>query len=210
MTIEDQIRDEKIQYDIKREAAEISALTSDKIDKYEYLIGEEILPSNQHQIIEQGKFTYSPLGKDFEKQTKIIEYQREKQINALKSLESSEKQLPLIKDFIPKKRLNPEIVDEIEKIGEEKKRKVDRSNIVYEGSNKNYDFRRFKTICVFGNEIRNDIISMSMENDKQDQLLRYINEFKSKTRPLNPESKKVKGGVLNSARALLKGREMEF
>ena len=57
MSIEDEIRDEKIQYDINREAAKISALSSDKIDKYEYLTGEEILPSNQQQVIEQAKFT---------------------------------------------------------------------------------------------------------------------------------------------------------
>ena len=69
MTIEDQIRDEKLQYDINREAAKISALSSGKIDKYEYLTGEEIVPSNQQQIIEQAKFTCSPLGKVFEKQT---------------------------------------------------------------------------------------------------------------------------------------------
>ena len=75
MTLEDQIRDEKLQYDINREAAKISALSSDKIDKYEYVTGEEILPSNQQQIIEQTKFSYSPLGKAFEKQTKTIEDQ---------------------------------------------------------------------------------------------------------------------------------------
>ena len=70
MTIEDKIKDEKLQYDINREAAKISALSSGKIDKYEYLTGEE--------IIEQAKFTYSPLGKAFEKQTKTIEDQGEK------------------------------------------------------------------------------------------------------------------------------------
>ena len=47
MLIEDQIKDEKLQYDINREAAKISALSSGKIDKYKYLTGEEILPSNQ-------------------------------------------------------------------------------------------------------------------------------------------------------------------
>ena len=60
MTIEDQIRDEKLQYYINREAAKISALSSGKIDKHEYVTDEEILPSNQQQIIEQAKFTYSP------------------------------------------------------------------------------------------------------------------------------------------------------
>ena len=70
MTIDDQIRDEKLQYDINREAAKISALSSGKIDKYEYLTGEEILPSNQKLIIEQAKFTYSTLGKSSEKPKK--------------------------------------------------------------------------------------------------------------------------------------------
>ena len=83
MTIDDKIKDEKLQYDINREAAKISARSSGKIDKYEYLTGEEILPSDQNKIIEQAKFTYSPLCKAFEKQTKTIEDQGEKQIKAL-------------------------------------------------------------------------------------------------------------------------------
>ena len=78
MTIEDQIKDEKLQYDINRKAAKISALSSGKIDKYEYLTGEVILPYNQQQTIEQATFTYSPLGKAFEKQTKTIEDKGEK------------------------------------------------------------------------------------------------------------------------------------
>ena len=53
MKINDQIRDEKLQYNINREAAQISALSSGKIKKYEYVTGEDILPSNQQQIIEQ-------------------------------------------------------------------------------------------------------------------------------------------------------------
>ena len=75
MTINDQIKDQKLQYDINREAAKISASSSGKLHKYEYLTGEDIirLPSNQQQIIEQTKFTYSPLGKAFDKQIKTIE-----------------------------------------------------------------------------------------------------------------------------------------
>ena len=65
MTINDQTRDEKLQYDINKEAAKISALSSKIFCKYEYLTSEDILPSNQQQIIEQAKFTYSPLGKAF-------------------------------------------------------------------------------------------------------------------------------------------------
>ena len=75
MTINGQIRDEKLQYDINSEAAKILALTSKNFHKYDYLTGEDILPSNQQQMIEQAKFTYSPLGKAFEKQIKTIEDQ---------------------------------------------------------------------------------------------------------------------------------------
>ena len=78
MTINDEIRVEKLQYDINTEAVKISALSSGKIQKYEYLTGEGIGPSNQQQIIEQAKFTYSPLGKAFEKQIKTIKDQGEK------------------------------------------------------------------------------------------------------------------------------------
>ena len=111
MTIEYQIKDEKLQYDINREDAKISALSSGKIDKYEYLTGEEILPSNQRLIIEQGKFNYSRLGKAFEKQTKTIEDQGKKQVDALTTLKTSYKKLPSIKDFIPIENLNPEIIN---------------------------------------------------------------------------------------------------
>ena len=90
MTTEDHIRNEKLQYDINREAAKVSALSSGKIDKYEYHTGEEILPSNQQQIIEQAKFIYSPLEKAFEKQTKTIEDQRKIQIDALVALKPKE------------------------------------------------------------------------------------------------------------------------
>ena len=68
MTINDQIRYEKLQYDIDREAAKISASSSGKIHKYEYLPGEDISLSNQQKIIGQAKFTDSSLGKAFEKQ----------------------------------------------------------------------------------------------------------------------------------------------
>ena len=90
MTINDQIRDGKQQYDINREAAKISALSSCKIHKYEYLTGEDILSSNQQQIIEQAKVTCSPLGKAFERQIKTIEDQGKKQVKALEDLRPKE------------------------------------------------------------------------------------------------------------------------
>ena len=71
MTINDQIRDEKLQYNINRKAAKISALSSGKIDKYEYLTGQDILPFNQQQVIEKAKFTYFSLGKIKNKQKQL-------------------------------------------------------------------------------------------------------------------------------------------
>ena len=87
MIIDEKIRDEKLQYDISREAAKISALSSGKIDKCKYLTREEILPPDQRRVIEEAKPTYSPLEKDFEKQIETTEDQREKQIKALQELE---------------------------------------------------------------------------------------------------------------------------
>ena len=90
-TIHYKIRDEKLQYDINREAGKISALSSRKIDQYECFKCEEMLSSNL-------KFTYSPSGKALEKQA-------EKQVDALKSLIVSNKtdELKLIEGIFPKK-----------------------------------------------------------------------------------------------------------
>ena len=98
MTINDKIRNKKLQYDINREAAKISALSSGKIHKYEYPTDEDILPSNEEQINEQAKFTHSPLGKASEKQIKTIEDQGEKQIDALENLKDQSKQLVNVND----------------------------------------------------------------------------------------------------------------
>ena len=88
MTINDQVEDEKLQYDINREATEISSLSSSKIDKYGYLTGEEILPSNQKEIMEKAKFTYSSLVKASKKQTKTIRDQEKIKSMQLKSMEN--------------------------------------------------------------------------------------------------------------------------
>ena len=67
MAIDDKIRDEKLQYGIKKEAAKISALPLGKTNKYEYLTGKETWPSNQSQFIEQAESAYSTLAKPLEK-----------------------------------------------------------------------------------------------------------------------------------------------
>ena len=66
-TIDDKIRDEKVQYDINGKTAKISVLSLGKIDKYEYLTDKKKLPPDQRKVKEQSKFTYSPLGKSLGK-----------------------------------------------------------------------------------------------------------------------------------------------
>ena len=132
MTINDQINDEKLQYDINKEAAKISALSSENFRKYEYFTGEDILPSNQQQIIKQAKSTYSPLGKVFEKQIKTIEDQEQKQVDALensklKAIESrSNDNNPTITKEIYNEILE-ERMDEILKMRD----KIDFKNLTY-------------------------------------------------------------------------------
>ena len=131
MTINDQIRNEKLQYNLNRETAKISALSSGNIHKYGYLKSEYILPSNQQQIIEQAKFTYSPLGKAFEKQIKTIEDQREKQIKTIqdqgqvktiKKYTFDDKDTPLISK---QKEIFNELVDKrLEKITDLDKKSI--------------------------------------------------------------------------------------
>ena len=102
--------------------------------------------------------------------------------------------------------LNPEIINEINKI-EEIEKKVDRNKMVYKGTNKTYDFRNFKTIRAFGNEIRNNLISLDTAIMEQANLLSYINNF-MKTKPRDPEKRKLRADVLNSVTGLVNGRKM--
>ena len=105
MTTDGKIEDGKLQQDINREAAKIPALQLGKIEKYEYLGGEQILPPDQRIILERAKFTYYPLSKAFEKQIKTIEEQGRIQAEALK-VSKLNIQISSIKDTIPKNTLN--------------------------------------------------------------------------------------------------------
>ena len=145
MIINDQIRDEKIEYDINREAAKISALSSGEIRKYDYLTGEDILPSNQQQIIEQAKFTYYPFGKAFQKQIKTIEDQGQKQVNALKvlepkAIESGSNNKPIITQEVYDEILEQRM-DEILKMSN----KIDFNNLTYnfKGQTTSISFGKF-------------------------------------------------------------------
>ena len=138
MTIDDQMRDEKLQYDINGEAAKLSTLSSGKINKYEYLTGEKTLASNQKQIMELAKFTYSPLRKSFERQIKTIKDQGEEQTKTVK--EQGEKQTKAIKSNKGVDNESRKIFDKIfyEKISEIKEltRQSDLNNLTYYFKNK--------------------------------------------------------------------------
>ena len=203
MTINDQIRDEKLQYDINREAAKISALSSGKIHKYEYLTGEDILPSNQQQIIEQAKFTYSPLGKAFETQIKTIVDQCKKQVDVLESFRAK-KQTKSIEEIFPEDYYSVKIKNELNKIKEHEK-KVNRDYMVYYSSKEPFDFRIFKTIRSFGDDIYNSEITINEADQEQSGLVEYILNFNNKARPKNKDDKK---NILNSAENLYYGREL--
>ena len=102
---------------------------------------------------------------------------------------------------MPMENLNLEIINEIKRI-EEIEKNVDRNKMVYRGTKKTYDFRNFKTIRAFGNEI-----SLDIANIEQANLLSYISDF-MKTKPRDPEKRKLRADVLNSMRALVEGREV--
>ena len=178
MTIDDEIKYEKLQYDVNRKAAKISALSSDEFTKYEYLTGEEILPSNKQQIIEQAKFTYSPLGKAFEKQIKTIEDQGEKQI---KAIQDNRKQL-ISNDDYKNKLLNSkerEIFKDIynkrlDKI-KELYNKIDYDNLKYviERSGVEYNFNKMKDPITFLNDVKEGKISLEQAKGKQKDYYKY-------------------------------------
>ena len=185
MAINDQIRDEKLQYDINREAAKISALSSGKIDKYEYLTGEEILPSNQQQIIQQAKFTYSPLGKAFEKQVKTIEDQGQKQGEALENLKDHKKRLVNVNDYEHKLLLSKERessknicnkrLDKIKELTE----KIDDNNLEFVtlSTGRKTDFSKKGDLLTFLNKIKKSETTIEEAKESQRDLNNYLKKY---------------------------------
>ena len=205
MTIEDQIKDEKLQYDINKEAAKISALSSGKIDKYEYLTGDEILPPNQQQIIEQAKFTYSSLGNAFEKQTKTIKDQGEKQI---KATQDNKQQLISDDDYKDKLLISKEreifkhtYNKRLDKI-EELDNKIDYNNLKYvvESSGHEYRFNKIEDPVTFLNKIKNGEISLKEAKDQQQNYYNYLNTIRKGNKNANQKRISANINILFNAR----------
>ena len=203
MTIKDQIKDEKLQYDINREAAKISSLSSGKIDKYEYLTGEEILPSNQQQIIQQAKFAYSPLGKALEKQIKTIEDQGKKQVKAIQDNKQSvnininkddykdkvllSKEREIFKDIYNKR------LDKIEEMNNE----IDYDDLDYVvlRNDIEYNFSIEKDPISLLNAIKKGEMSLEEAKNTQNNYLHYLNSIRKGHK--NPVQKKTLSNIKN-------------
>ena len=194
MTIENQVKDEKLQHDINRKAAKISALSSGKIDKYEYLTGEEILPSGRQQIIEQAKFIYSPLGKAFEKQTKTIKDQGEKQTKTIE--DQGEKQIKEIQDkkteiysdddyknklLLSKEReIFKKIYNEKRNQIEEMNEEVDYRDLKYTiiSSGEEFEYDETEDPILFLNDIKEGKISIEQAKNMQEEYKKYLNKIR--------------------------------
>ena len=184
MTIDDQIRDEKLQFDINRKAAIISALSSGEIRKYEYLTGEEILLSKRQRIIEQAKFTYSPLGKAFGKQTKTIEDRGKKQVEALKDLRNNKKnpqihntddyknELLISKEREIFKNIYNERLDKIEELT----KRIDHNdlNFIVNSTDSETDFSGTEDPITFLDNIKTNKITMEQAKASQEDFNNFL------------------------------------
>ena len=209
MTIEDQIRDEKLQYDINRGAAKISALSSGKVDKYEYLTGEKILLSNQQQTIEQAKFTYSPLEKAFEKQTKTMEDQGEKQIKAVQNFNKSIEKAKFDSDddlaILRQKEIYNELTEEKKTEIKNLDNRLDRRKLLYKhkGNTSEVNFGKYFGAIVLINKIKDGDISLKQAINDQNGFKSYLREVKKG----NPNRKsKTNLEVIKNADKLYKSR----
>ena len=147
------------------------------------LTGEDVLPSNQQQIIEQAEFTCSPLGKAFEKQIKTIEDQGEKQIDALKDLKPKEQTKPIEdkSNNQPKATIIfNELINERKKIMSELYDSVDYNNLKFEyvGPTKDVSFYEYKDSKELFNAIKNNQIKFSEVKNKQNEFLNKLNNIK--------------------------------
>ena len=166
MTTNDPIRDEKLQYDINRKAAELSALSSGKIDKYEYFTGEEILLSNQQQIIEQAKFTYSSLDNTYDNEdTPLISKQKE-----------------IFNELADKK------IEEITNL--DKQVNPDDLLYSYKGNTADAKFNQFDNASSLLDKIRDAKISLADAKNDQEKFKSNLNEIKKGKKNIDQKRKK--------------------
>ena len=172
----------KLQYDINREVAKVSLLSSAKIDESECLTGSEILPPDQRRMMEQVKFTYSPWEKAFEIQRITIEDAAEKQTKTFISLKTHQQFNQLVIYF--QKTL---LKDEFEKIEQE----INREDLICKTCKKKNSKIKFKTTRSLANKIYSNVITL---NDPFEEQIKLKNEIfnlneNSLTKNLNKKEK---------------------
>ena len=148
------------------------------------------IPSDQSRIIEQAKFTYSPLGKAFEKQIKTIEDQEIKLVEALKVLkpEENKEDIKSIEESFPKDMRTNEIKNEIYEI-KKWEEKIKLEDLKYKTKKYAYDFQQYETIRSFGESIYTSKINIDEAEMDQSDLLKDFAEFNNKSRPRTIDSK---------------------
>ena len=208
MTIVAQSRDEKLQYDINREATKVSALSSSKIGKYEYLTGKEILSSNQQQVIEQAIFTYFPLRKAYEKQIKIIEDQGKKQVEALENLKDRKKQLVNAYDYEDKLSISKEgeifkniYNKRLDKI-EELTKNIDDNNLKFITTSRDIktDFNKKYNPLNFLNKIKKSKITIEEAKESQKDFDHYFKRMRKEKKTQEQEKTLANLNVLFNGR----------
>ena len=183
------------------EAAKISALSSGKIRKYEYLTGEDILPSNQQQIIEQAKFTYSSLGKAFEQQVKTIKDQGEKQIKGI----NGQGHVKTVKKYTPddedspwvskQKEIFNELADKRLNVINELGKKVNLDDLIYryKGNTRNEEFNKYDNALDLIDKIRNSEIKLAEVKNNQNIFKIHLSQIKKGAK----KSKEQKNTIYN-------------
>ena len=185
------------------------ATSSGKINKYEYLTGDEILLSNQSQIKDQAKFTYSHLGKTLKKQVKTIEDQREKQIKAFEEQgkqlikSSGEKgSLTLVKQKELFDGLTSEKMAEIQKLNNQ----IDFNNLIYyfRGKKARKNVTGFKGWLGLFNSIKDGYINIKKAEENEKELRSDLNE---KTKGKWEHKSEEQKSVIENVKMFYKGRE---
>ena len=92
----------------------------------------------------------------------------------------------------------------------EKELNIDKTKMLFKGYKAIYDFAKFEIVQIFGDAIKNGVITTDIANDKVQQLATKIKEFANSTKPRNVNMKKVKQSIQNSPLAFLKERQMVF
>ena len=158
-------------------------MLSGNIKKYEYLTGEHILPSNQQQIIEQAKFSYSPLGKAFEKQIKTIEEQGKKQVDALGNLKPKGETKPIADKYNNKSKgtiIFNDLINKRKALMKELYDSVDYSNLefVYVDHTKDVILYKYKNSEELFDATKNNQIKFSEVKNEQNEFLNKVNNIK--------------------------------